>query len=46
MFVIESDATIVAPLPLGALLECERHPDEARALIDARRVSASAFPSP
>lgn len=35
MFVIESDATIVAPLLLGALLECKRHPGEARALIDA-----------
>jgi deoxyhypusine synthase len=46
MFVIESDATIVAPLLLGALFEYKRHPDEARALIDARRVSASAFPSP
>jgi deoxyhypusine synthase len=35
MFVIESDATIVAPLLLGALLECKRHPAEARALIEA-----------
>ncbi len=33
MFVIESDATIVAPLILTALLECKRHPTEARALI-------------
>ena len=34
MFVIESDATIVAPLVLSsALLECKRHPDEAKALI-------------
>ncbi|WP_394826180.1 deoxyhypusine synthase family protein [Pendulispora albinea] len=33
MFVIESDATIVAPLLLSALLECKRHPDEAKALI-------------
>jgi deoxyhypusine synthase len=33
MFVIESDATIVAPLILTALLECKRHPVEARALI-------------
>lgn len=33
MFVIESDATIVAPLILNALLECRRHPREARALI-------------
>ncbi|XXV01638.1 deoxyhypusine synthase family protein [Sorangium sp. So ce1153] len=36
MFVIESDATIVAPLLLGALLECKRHPAEARAIIEAR----------
>lgn len=34
MFVIESDATIVAPLILSALLECKAHPDEARALVD------------
>ena len=33
MFVIESDATIVAPLMLSALLECKRHPKEAAALI-------------
>lgn len=33
MFVIESDATIVAPLLLTALLECKRHPSEADALI-------------
>jgi len=33
MFVIESDATIVAPLVLHALLECKRHPAEADALI-------------
>ncbi len=33
MFVIESDATIVAPLLLSALLECKRHPAEANALI-------------
>lgn len=33
MFVIESDATIVAPLILRALLECRAHPEEARALI-------------
>ncbi len=33
MFVIESDATIVAPLMLSALLECKRHPKEANALI-------------
>ncbi len=33
MFVIESDATIVAPLILAALLECRRHPREAAALL-------------
>src|SRR5688572_13496657 len=33
MFVIESDATIVAPLVLTALLECKQAPDEADALI-------------
>ena len=33
MFVIESDATIVVPLILSALLECKQHPEEARALI-------------
>ncbi|WNG48655.1 deoxyhypusine synthase [Archangium minus] len=33
MFVIESDATIVAPLVLRALLECKLHPAEAEALI-------------
>lgn len=31
MFVIESDATIVAPLMLRALLECKAHPEEAKA---------------
>ena len=36
MFVIESDATIVAPLILRALLECKRNPAEANALIAAR----------
>jgi deoxyhypusine synthase len=34
MFVIESDATIVAPLMLSALLECKRNPTEARALME------------
>lgn len=34
MFVIESDATIVAPLLLQALLECKQHPEAANALID------------
>ncbi|MEQ1902980.1 MAG: deoxyhypusine synthase family protein [Pirellulaceae bacterium] len=33
MFVIESDATIVAPLILSALLECKREPKEANKLI-------------
>ncbi|HXI56337.1 MAG TPA: deoxyhypusine synthase family protein [Polyangia bacterium] len=33
MFVIESDATIVVPLLLRALLECKQHPDVANALI-------------
>ncbi|MGC4000234.1 MAG: deoxyhypusine synthase family protein [Anaeromyxobacter sp.] len=35
MFVVESDATIVAPLMLNALLECKAHPAEANALIKA-----------
>lgn len=33
MFVIESDATIVAPLMLAALLECKANPEEANRLI-------------
>jgi deoxyhypusine synthase len=33
MFVIESDATIVAPLMMRALLECKQHPEAANALI-------------
>jgi deoxyhypusine synthase len=33
MFVIESDATIVAPLMLTALLECQRNPKEANKMI-------------
>jgi deoxyhypusine synthase len=33
MFVIESDATIVVPLVLSALLECKQSPAEAKALI-------------
>jgi deoxyhypusine synthase len=32
MFVVESDATIVAPLMLSALLECKANPKEAEAL--------------
>ncbi|MDG3004601.1 deoxyhypusine synthase family protein [Paludisphaera mucosa] len=35
MFVIESDATIVAPLMLSALLECKEHPGKAKKLIEA-----------
>jgi deoxyhypusine synthase len=35
MFVIESDATIVAPLILSALIECKRDPAGANALIAA-----------
>ena len=35
MFVIESDATIVAPLMLSALLECKQYPAEAQRLIAA-----------
>jgi deoxyhypusine synthase len=35
MFVVESDATIVAPLMMNALLECKQHPSEANALIAA-----------
>ncbi len=33
MFVVESDATLVVPLMLTALLECQAHPKEAIALI-------------
>lgn len=33
MFIIESDATIVAPLMLSALIECQANPKEASALI-------------
>ena len=36
MFVIESDATIVAPLLLSALLECKQNPAAANALIAKR----------
>jgi len=35
MFVIESDATIVVPLMLGALLECRRNPDRANELFQS-----------
>lgn len=34
MFVVESDATIVVPLMLEALLECHRAPEAANALIE------------
>lgn len=34
MFVIESDATVIAPLMLTALLECKAHPEEANKLIE------------
>ncbi len=34
MYVIESDATIVAPLMLTALLECKANPEEANKLIE------------
>jgi deoxyhypusine synthase len=34
MYVIESDATIVVPLLLSALLECKQNPAEANALIE------------
>lgn len=37
MFMIESDATIVAPLILSALLECSQHPKAASAIIKASR---------
>jgi deoxyhypusine synthase len=33
MFVIESDATVIAPLLLSALLECKQHPEAANAII-------------
>jgi deoxyhypusine synthase len=35
MFVIESDATVVVPLMLSALLECKQHPAEAKKVIAA-----------
>jgi deoxyhypusine synthase len=34
MFVIESDATIVAPIILSALLECKQSPAAANILIE------------
>ena len=38
MFVIESDATIVAPLILSALLECQQSQKAANALIKQSRI--------
>jgi deoxyhypusine synthase len=39
MFIVESDATIVAPLILGALLECKAHPAQANAMIAGMKLS-------
>ena len=41
MFVIESDATIVAPLMLAALLECCKNPKAAATIIKASRVQTA-----
>ena len=41
MFVIESDATIVAPLMLAALLECSKNPKAAAAIIKASRAQTA-----
>jgi len=38
MFVIESDATIVVPLMLNALLEAKKNPEKANALIEKYKV--------
>ena len=38
MFIVESDATVVAPLMMNALLECKQHPAEANALIAKARL--------
>jgi deoxyhypusine synthase len=43
MFVIESDATIVAPMMLRALLECRAHPKAAAAIIRASRKETAKF---
>ena len=40
MFVVESDATIVAPLMLSALLECKAHPKAADRIIQASRAES------
>ncbi len=42
MFVIESDATIVAPLMLSALLECKQDPQGADAVIKQARAALKA----
>ena len=34
MYVVESDATIVVPLMLEALMECKANPEEANKLIE------------
>jgi deoxyhypusine synthase len=39
MFVIESDATIVVPLMLSALLECKANSKAANAIIHASRAA-------
>ena len=39
MFVIESDATVVAPIMLAALLECTASPKSANAIIAASRAT-------
>jgi len=41
MFVVESDATIVAPLMLQALLECKANPKAAAAIIKASRAETA-----
>jgi deoxyhypusine synthase len=43
MFVVESDATIVAPLMLQALLECKANPAKAAAIIKASRAETAKF---
>jgi deoxyhypusine synthase len=41
MFVVESDATIVAPLMLSALLEAKANPKAADAIIKASRAETA-----
>ncbi|MBK8100715.1 MAG: deoxyhypusine synthase family protein [Planctomycetes bacterium] len=43
MFVIESDATIIAPLMLSALLECRQQPDAADSMIKQLRAEQRKF---